>query len=326
MVALVIRSVKGSDLTPTEADSNINELAARIAASGLVDFVEAVSVATPNATRPVVSLTAVNAATDVDAAIRPKGSGALTAQVADNTTTGGNKRGTKSVDLQMGRSAATMVASGAQASIGGGLHNTGSGDSSTIPGGTTNTASGQAATVGGGQDNLASGVLSTIPGGYLATTRGIYGMQSYASGSIGGGVGGSQRSALVLRIATSNATPLAMTSDGGAAAATNMLTLPNNSSALVRGYIHCRDLSGTATVSSWQFIGTIKRDGNAASTAIVGTITPTLVSQDAGASSWGPPTVTANTTLGSLSVNAVGLAATSLRWTCVLESVDTTNA
>lgn len=79
---------------------------------GLTQFVEAETTAAPNATVPVDSLSASGAATNIDVAIVPKGTGAFMLDIPDNTATGGNKRGQYAVDLQTLRSAANQVASG----------------------------------------------------------------------------------------------------------------------------------------------------------------------------------------------------------------------
>jgi hypothetical protein len=84
-----------------------------------------------------------------------------------------NKAGSQAVDLQLKRSAATQVASGATATIGGGDRNTASAIYSTVPGGVLNTASAEAAVVGGGQVNTASGTDSTISGGNTNTASAI---------------------------------------------------------------------------------------------------------------------------------------------------------
>jgi len=80
--------------------------------SGLTYFTEAQSTAAPNATVPVDSLTALAATANADIALVPKGAGAFTLAVADNTITGGNKRGTNAIDLQTTRTNADQVASG----------------------------------------------------------------------------------------------------------------------------------------------------------------------------------------------------------------------
>lgn len=83
------------------------------AAGGLTNFTEAANSSAPNATVPVNSLTATGASTNIDVAIVPKGTGALMLDVANNSTTGGNKRGQYAIDLQHGtRANADKVASG----------------------------------------------------------------------------------------------------------------------------------------------------------------------------------------------------------------------
>ena len=111
-----------------------------------------------------VKFTPDNAAANVDFVIQPKGNGAILAQQPNGTTTGGNKRGGKAVDLQLYRTNATQVASGVLATIIGGQYNTASGYVSTAMGYQT-IASGEIATAIGMQ-NTSSGVLSYTSGYY----------------------------------------------------------------------------------------------------------------------------------------------------------------
>jgi len=60
---------------------------------------------------------------NIGIALSPKGTGAITAQVPDGTTAGGNARGANSVDLQMSRVANTQVASLRFCTISGGSDN-----------------------------------------------------------------------------------------------------------------------------------------------------------------------------------------------------------
>ena len=141
------------------------------AASGtsLTNFTESVNTAAPNATVPVVRLLANNAAANVDVALSPKGTGAITAHSADNTAAGGNKRGTNAVDWQTNRGLASNVAGAADSVIGGGVGNSiGAGSTgSVIAGGGYNVAGGSNnASIGGGSSNSAGGQLATVPGGY----------------------------------------------------------------------------------------------------------------------------------------------------------------
>jgi hypothetical protein len=164
-------------------------------AAGLTYFTEAQNTTAPNATTPVDSLTAVSAATNADFAIIPKGNGAIIADIPDNLVSGGNKRGTGAVDLQLSRLTNTEVASGnnsvisggyrnkatnTDASIGGGIDNTASGTQSRVGGGQSNGASSDFATVGGGISNSASASRTTVGGGQGNTAT------AYAASSLGG--------------------------------------------------------------------------------------------------------------------------------------------
>lgn len=174
---------------------------------GLTNWAEAYGAGT----QATSSFTATNAATNVNAALIAKGTGATTAQVPDGTTAGGNARGTYATDWQKSRNDAPKVASGNYSTIAGGNGNTTSGayafavgDSNTASAGTSsaigsgNTASGTyAAAIGyagssGGTASLtvnyncgASGNYS-FSGGYFSTTTGeaafSFGQQCSASG------------------------------------------------------------------------------------------------------------------------------------------------
>ncbi len=144
------------------------------ASSGLTHFTESVNTSAPNVTVPVVRLLATNAATNVDVALSPKGSGALTGNVADNTLSGGNKRGTYAVDWQLNRSAANQVASGNWSVLSGGAGNVSSGLYSTVGGGWFNQATNQHAVVGGGEGNSATAAASSVLGGSGNIASGQY--------------------------------------------------------------------------------------------------------------------------------------------------------
>jgi len=130
------------------------------------------STASPNASTPVATLEAVGASSNYDIAIVPKGSGAIVANIPDGTATGGNKRGTYAVDLQLSRSSETKVASGSYCFIGGGNGNTASLLYSVVTGGNGNTASSTKCFIGGGETNTASSSFGAIVGGQSNTISG----------------------------------------------------------------------------------------------------------------------------------------------------------
>ncbi len=142
---------------------------------GLTNFVESVNTSAPNATIPAVQLAATNAATDVDFVIKAKGDGSILAQSPDSTTTGGNKRGIRSVDLQMLRTGSTMVASGSYSVISGGYNNMASGSGSVISGGVENFATAGTSLVSGGYRNTAQNNYAAIVGGQVNNITAQYG-------------------------------------------------------------------------------------------------------------------------------------------------------
>ncbi|MBL7999056.1 MAG: hypothetical protein JNL32_10510, partial [Candidatus Kapabacteria bacterium] len=102
---------------------------------------------------------------DISLVLAPKGNGALIASKPDGTATGGDARGNFAVDLQLNRTADTMVASGNRSVIAGGSSNTASGFYSIVLGGLNNTASGVHSKVFSGNNNVSSGDTSSVISG-----------------------------------------------------------------------------------------------------------------------------------------------------------------
>jgi hypothetical protein len=161
-------------------------------------------------------ITVVGTAADIPFVVQPKGTGPLQAQLTDSTATGGNARGANAVDWQTSRNNAAMVASGTNATIGGGNLNRASstytvvagGNSnvasafgSLVVGGNTNTSSGAYSFVGAGEGNIASNYPSAVVAGALNTAAGLFNF-------IGGGYINSATSAIAVttQSATMNGT------------------------------------------------------------------------------------------------------------------------
>jgi hypothetical protein len=132
--------------------------------------------------------------TNSSIALVPNGTGAIIASVPDGTATGGNARGSYSVDLQVFRQLNNRVSSGNYSTIIGGADNQSSGDyslsggresrasaESSISIGKNNTASGVNSLVVGGNQNQASGVNSTVIGGGGNNVSGTYSVALGAS-------------------------------------------------------------------------------------------------------------------------------------------------
>jgi hypothetical protein len=317
---------------------------ALVGGGALINWTEAVNTSAPNTTIPAVSFTTNNAATNVDAVIVAKGTGALLASIPNNLSSGGNKRGNHAVDWQKSRSANTQVASGTNATIGGGINNTASATSSTVSGGDTNTASTQNATVSGGASNSASATAATVGGGSTNTATASYavvsggqnnvadathsfvygGFKGIARGIIAAGVRGNggfnnfagdcQDRVFLLCIQTTNNTQTTLTTNNSAASTTNQVVLPNTSLFTVKGTIQAKQ-AATGDCSAWDFTALIKRGANAAATAMVVACTPVLIGQDAGAAAWAVA-VDADTTNGCLRIRVTGETAKTIKWTC----------
>lgn len=161
-------------------------------------------------TQSTATIRVISDDTNTGLALVPKGSGAITAQIPDNTPTGGEARGNNAVDFQMSRSSTSEVAKGAFSVVVGGQSNTAfasrsvvlggqsnnaSGDYSSITGGTGNTAGGASSVVSGGTTNSSGGANSCIGGGQSNSSSGAHstvcgGQQNTASGSYSTVVGG----------------------------------------------------------------------------------------------------------------------------------------
>lgn len=145
-------------LTITPTTSTINGLSSIALARGQSAFI------TSNGT---------NYFSDLGSPLSIVAGGAITAQTPTGGTVGGNTRGAGSVDFQTQRAAATQVASGSSAFIGGGNNNTASGAQAVVAGGSTNIASGNNAVVAGGTLHTASGNGSGVGGGTNNSSGGV---------------------------------------------------------------------------------------------------------------------------------------------------------
>lgn len=282
---------------------------------GLTGATSALNVAAPNTVINASSITASGGSTNQDIALVPKGTGGILGQVADGTTAGGNRRGQYAVDWQHGvRGAAAQVASGDYSAIVGGLNVTASGLYS-VAGGISNTASGQQS-VAFGLGNTASGDGSLVTGsncvadGLYSRVHGNYGSSrgirlADIFGTNGGSIlGQHQRENHGLLLNTTTTTPGVAVAYAGAASAANQVVLANNS-AMTFSILVSAKKTGSTDTAHFKIEGGIVRGTSAATTAIVGTPVVTTLAAAAGASSWAVA-VSANTTLGCLTVTVTG--------------------
>lgn len=313
--------VPGTGITVDDSDPANPIISATGGGGGLTNWTEGLNTSTPNETTPYVTWSPDNAESKVNLALLPKGGGALTLSVPNNSSSGGDARGTRAVDLQQSRGSSNQVASGTDAFVAGarnrasGPGSVGLGYSCTATGdyaqslGNVNLSSGYSSFNAGGYGSTASGNFSiTLAGAYLAN-RGISG--SVAFGSAGADVGKRQSEMHSLSIETANATPTKLVSEPGTVAATNQIVLGANSSMAIRGVISAIQSSG-GDAKGWTFEAIIKRPSNAASTVLVAS-SVTAIGGDTGAAAW-TFALSADTTLGALAITVTGEAAKTIEW------------
>ena len=158
--------------------------------------------------------------------------------------------------------------------------------------------------------------LSSYSLGYqgVSNVSGKFAFASPGLGSLG------QWANLPLCIQTTNATATVLTSDLGAASATNQLLLAANSAVVFCIYVVARQQAAGGTASAaWKIEGIIRQEGTAATTTLVGTPTVTAISN---VPAWAVA-VSADTTLGCLKVTVTGAAATNIQWMATAYSSET---
>ena len=280
--------------------------------SALTYWTEAENTSAPNGTVYANSLTATSGATNADAVISPKGTGAFQLQVADGTATGGDKRGANAVDLQLVRGSSTAVASGVS-SFAAGYDGTASGDYS-VAIGSQNTASGSnSLAIGTGSSATASNATAIGANAIVDAADALAlsgGRTNGVLGSVKGGLNsGIQWGNYLLRINTSNATPTVATSDAGAAASTNQVYLYNSDMWMTFiAIVTAKNVAGNQT-AGYKFEGTIDRTSG--TTALVGTPAKTVLAEDNAA--W-DVAVSADDTNDCLAFTVTGAAATNIAW------------
>ena len=143
---------------------------------GLDYFTEGRNTASPNNVIPAHSLTPSGAEANIDFVIISKGTGAITRDIPDNATSGGNKRGNYAIDLQKLRTTAFQVASGYQNVLIGTSNSTTSRTSASIYSAASSSVSTDYGTIiGGSNHSLSSGRYCIIGGGQNNTITGRWG-------------------------------------------------------------------------------------------------------------------------------------------------------
>lgn len=221
--------------------------------------------------------------------------------------TPGNPRGAGAIDLQTSRSAATQVASGANA-VAFGYRNTASGSSS-VALGYSNTASATGTT--------ALGRTSTAAATY-GTAMGFLGHAeiecSLAIGAGGSAIGTAQAVVQPTYTVTTDATQTQISAGN----ASYTLDISAKRLYVITGTIAAMsDSTDGYKCKGWKIEAMIARD-NSNSTRIIGTPTITVIGNDTDAAGWSVDSITADDTNERLNINVTGEAATTIRWVAAL--------
>jgi len=212
---------------------------------------------------------------------------------------------------------------GISSAIVSGSSNSVTGAGSVVLGGSSNTIAGGSSVILGGQSNTANGERGAIIGGVNGTMRSITGnIVANASDNPISGSGVNQLAMLILARQTTDATATVLASTSSAAATINQVTLPNNSAYFFKGQVIAGKTAAGDT-KGWSIEGVIKRGANAAATSLVGTPTVTSLYADAGAATWAVA-VTADATLGCITITVTGQAATTIRWVAQINTTEMT--
>jgi hypothetical protein len=330
---------------------------------GLTNWTDAISTASPNNAVSAASLTATGGATNIDAVVAPKGTGALLAEVPDSAAAGGNKRGASAVDLQTVRSSAIQVASGLRSVIvggqnnrasaeftvvGGGYENTAQGNYSVVLGGVINLASGDTAIVAGGSGNTASNARAVVSGGQSNIASGAYsavgggsGNTANGYGSVAGGLGATTRSLYGVRAHASGNFAAQGDAQEGKYVLRRVTTndtatelsmngnSPGSTNRIVLPNNSAYGFSGRIIARSSGgevavwFVEGAIKRGASAATTALVDTVSSDAKKDAGAASW-DCVLTADTTNGSLAFTVTGAAGTTIRWVATMETAEVT--
>jgi hypothetical protein len=330
------------------------------ASAGLNHFSDDQNTSAPNDTVPVNSFEASGTQGNIDLALLPKGTGALTRHIADGATAGGNKRGIYAVDWQGLRVNEFDVASGDYGTVSGGRANSASQNYSTVSGGYNSSATDDYATVVGGWLNTASNNHS-VAGGYSSQASGwnslaiadtgiasgqgavvLGGDSSRADGyySVGIGysadakqrpsilcIGGQNRSASYQTLDHQTAIQClgGLTADATAyqlAGYKNTSTLYMNNLDAGNAYVFTAYVIGTDSTdtAAWEFKGVVRRVGSASPT-FVGTPSKSSVAATSGASTWDADIVISAG--NSFTIEVTGEAARTIIWTGSIWTTET---
>lgn len=166
-----------------------------------------------------------------------------------------------------------------------------------------------------GSGSTASGVGSSAVGD--GTNARIAGATAFANGKFVT-AGDAQSLRFVLRNSTTTATPTELFLDGSSARA----ALLDNSQWTFRIDVTGRRTDATGGSAGYTFTGVMKRDSGVATTAVIGSISKTVIAETN--TSWDCG-ITADTTNGSIKVTVTGEGSKTIRWVATAYVTEVTN-
>jgi hypothetical protein len=136
-------------------------------------------------------------------------------------------------------------------------------------------------------------------------------------------LGDAQAGIFVIKAATTDATPTALTSDSNSVGSGNQVILPNNSVYGFTGTITARENSAqTNDFAVWEVKGGAVRAASAATTAL-GSYNINTISESTGAANWSIA-ISADTTNGAIAFTVTGEASHSIRWVATINTTEVT--
>jgi hypothetical protein len=223
---------------------------------------------------------------------------------------GGGARGTGSYGVSIGQDSNAL----GNSSIGIGASATAQNTNSIAIGNSSNANANDAMALGNGFTTRANAVSIN---GYNSAVNAKYTFGTPMSSSLGG-TGGTQAGKYILGIATTNGTSAVLVTFAGTASSTNQISIPDKNAIVFTGQIVCRQQpAGGNAASAFKIEGLLRRDTGVGTTTLVAS-TVTAISNAAGYT----VALSANTTIGCLTITVTGAAATNLRWLATVETTE----
>lgn len=305
------------------------------ASAGVTGFTSSISSSLPNNAVNASRLLVDVASSSGDAVIQPKSLGAFQLALADNTATGGNKRGIAAIDLQIIRSNANQVAGGTYA-VAIGTENRVDGTQSTALGhgnilvpqqgtilgnsnlisaagtdaqalGNGNTIS-SARSVAIGRSNIAGFADTLVMGNGAQPTSSNSCVLSLGNFS---GTGDSQVEQYMLKATTTNAAQTTLVTDTtGSLSSTNRLFIQNDSTYIFLAYIVARRTDVDNESLGYIYQGVVDNNSNFVDW-VGGAPTTTMLIKDS--APWGV-SLNIDNTNKAINIQAIGEAGKTIRW------------